>query len=183
MKKKRLLLVFLALAIVTSLTAGTLAIYTKSIDLTGKVEAKKFAFTATGGYENSAQSINLAPTEAQNYLFVVTNKEGTSIAEVDLKYTVSIDFAAAAAAMPGLTATLYEKAGTDTSYTQVATVGATAGIITYSSTTAKNTATEHDYKLTLTWSGNDNGAQTTAGANKVSLTSGLNIKVAAEQAV
>ena len=63
-KSKKLLLVVLALAILTSLTAGTLAVYTKTVSLTGQIEAKKFAFAATGGIEGDKKAINLAPTES-----------------------------------------------------------------------------------------------------------------------
>ena len=44
--KKKLLLVVLALAILTSLTAGTLAVYTRTVTETEKIEAKRFTFNA-----------------------------------------------------------------------------------------------------------------------------------------
>ncbi|NLI22522.1 MAG: hypothetical protein GX418_13370 [Clostridiales bacterium] len=180
MKNKKLLLVVLALAIVTSLTAGTLAIYTKTVTMTGQVEAKKFAFTADGNIENDAEAINLAPTESMDYLFVVTNLDGKTPAEVPLKYNVAIDFSKASDNMPGLTATLYEKKTANGEYEVVATGNST---ITYNDATEANTAAQHDYKLTLTWSGTDNDGQTVAGTQKVTYEQGLNVTVAAEQAV
>ena len=174
MKKKTLLLTLLALAIVTSITAGTLAVYTKSVTMDATVEIKKFAFAAAGKIEGDAKSINLAPKESQKFNFTVTNYEGKdgAPAEVPLDYTVSVNFADAAAKMPGLTATLYK--GKD----EVGT--AVNGIINYTDETPAGTAEAHEYVLTVTWAGDDSDAQSTAGIKKEA-TSGLKVIVNATQ--
>jgi hypothetical protein len=63
MNKKKLLLVLLALAIVTSLSAGTLAIYTKTVSTSEQVQAKRFAFASPGTTSVSTDGIQLAPGE------------------------------------------------------------------------------------------------------------------------
>lgn len=176
MKKKSLLFALLALAIVSSLTAGTLAIYTKSVDLKGNIEIKKFAFGATGGVANDATAIKLAPQESQNYNFTINNFEADGApSEVPLNYTIAIDFSNAATTMPGL------KASLKTNGTEVATD--TSGIITY--TAAKSEAsvkTSLDYVLTLTWGGTDDAGHTDAGLAQ-SATEGLKIDITATQAI
>lgn len=175
MKKKYLLLTLLALAVVTSLTAGTLAVYTKSVSMNAAVEIKKFAFAAAGSIEGEAKSINLAPTESKNYNFTVTNFEGDngSPAEVPLDYTVYVDFADAAAKMPGLTAVLAKDGK------EVAAANA-GGTITYKDETPAGAATTHKYVVKLTWAGSDNAAQSAAGLAKAA-TQGLKVTVTAVQ--
>ncbi len=176
MKKKTLLLTLLALAILTSITAGTLAVYTKSVDLNADVKIKKFAFAAAGKIDNGTESINLAPKESQKYTFSVTNFEGTdgAPAEVPLDYAISVDFSDAAKKMPGLTATLQK--GTDTVGTD------SEGIINYADETPAGKAETHDYVLTLTWAGEDDAKHSDAGKNK-EVTKGLKIIVNATQSI
>jgi hypothetical protein len=175
MKKKYLLLTLLALAIVTSLTAGTLAVYTKSVSMNAAVEIKKFAFAAAGKIEGEAKSINLAPTESKNYNFTVTNYEGAdgSPAEVALDYTVYVDFADAALKMPGLTAVLTQDGK------EVAVANAN-GTISYASAMTAGTANTHQYVVMLTWAGADSTAQSAAGLAKAA-TKGLQVTVTAVQ--
>jgi hypothetical protein len=174
MKKKTLLLTLLALAIVTSITAGTLAVYTKSVTMDASVEIKKFAFAAAGKIEGDAQSINLAPKESQKFNFTITNYEGDGgvPAEVPLDYAVSVDFSDAAAKMPGLTATLSKDGKV--------VAEASNGAISYADTTPDNTATKHEYVLNVTWAGDDNAAQSSAGI-KQEATKGLKVVVNATQ--
>lgn len=183
MNRKKILLVLLTLAIVTSLTAGTLAIYTKSVDLVSNVQAKKFAFDAQGGIEGAAAAINLAPQESMNYDFVVTNYEKDTPAEVPLDYTISVDYSKAFTAMPGLTATLLQDTGKG--YTAVATASTGDGKFTFSNATVENVKTDHTYRITMTWTddGTQNAGQTTAGTDKAEYADGLNINVYAEQSV
>lgn len=183
MNRKKILLVLLALAIVTSLTAGTLAIYTKSVDLVSNVQAKKFTFDAKGGIENEAKAINLAPQETMNYDFVVTNNDGKTSAEVPLEYTISVDYSSAYDSMPGLQATLLEKV--DDKYVAVATTSTADGKFTFANTMAANTKVDHKYQIQVKWTddGTQNKGQTTAGTAKVSIDAGLNINVYAEQSV
>ena len=175
--KKKLLLVVLALAILTSLTAGTLAVYTRTVTETEQVQAKKFAFSAAGSIAGNRNAIKLAPTESMDYNFSIANfdEEGGAIAEVPLQYDVTIDFAAAAGSMPGLEATLYN--GT----TEIAS--SVNGVITYTTTSVADVSFDQDYTVTLTWiddEASDEG-HTTAGKNKVTFAQGFTMTVVATQ--
>lgn len=183
MKMKKLLLVVLALAILTSLSAGTLAVYTKTVELQGDTKVKKFTFTAEGGDTN--QPIKLAPTESGEFLFDVTNAESTDSeavhAEVPLKFAVNADISAAAEKMPGLTAKLYKVSGA-TPATAVATTDDSGKIIYNEPVTS--TATDFykaTYKLVLTWDGDDDEAQTTSGLTPADYASNFNVAVTATQ--
>ena len=163
MKKKYLLLTFLALAIITSLTAGTLAIYTSANDLAAtEVTAKKFAFSSakSAGY---SQSVKLAPTESQDYPFTVTNLDGTTPSEVPMYYTINVDIDEVIAAMPGLTVELLNgDIVVATSKASDITWGGDAEGKTHFSASVGAT---HNYKLRLNWvsDGSNNVAQTKAG--------------------
>ena len=171
MKKKKLLLTLLALAIVTSVTAGTLAIYTKEVTLHADVQIKKFAFAAVGN-DSINKPIKLAPKESQAYNFDVTNFEGANGAasEVPLNYSISVKFEDANTKMPGLSATLYK--GSELIKTT------TSGSLSYDDKTPAGDATTHSYKLVIAWDGD--GDHNTAGKN-VPKTDGLNIIVNATQ--
>ena len=177
--KKKLFLVILALAILTSLTAGTLAVYTKTVTETEKIEAKRFAFSAAGDISGDSTSINLAPTESMEYDFTIANvdKKGGPVAEVPLNFNVTINYAQAASQMPGLKATLY--AG-DEEIGQYAD-----GQITYTASSKASELYEGSFKVVLTWAddGSNNVGQTTAGNSKVTLPTGLTLTVVATQAV
>ena len=177
MKKKPLLFALLALAIVTSLTAGTLAVYTKSVSLAGDVEVKKFAFDAKGGSATGVNAIKLAPTETQTYRFNVTNFEGAgAAAEVPLEYTIKVDIDGADT-MVGLTAVLTK--GTEE-------LGRTTnGVFTTAvQNLPANTKTTDDYVVTLTW--NDvqgDETQSSVGKTAATFSSGLKVSVNAVQAI
>ncbi len=177
--KKKLFLVILALAILTSLTAGTLAVYTKTLTDTEKIEAKRFAFSAEGDIAGDSTSINLAPTESMEYDFSIANvdSKGGPVAEVPLTFNVSINYKEAAGKMPGLVATLYsgeEKVG---KYAD--------GEITYTAYSKAGEIFEGAYKVVLTWTddGSNSTGQTTAGNAKVSFATGLTLTVVATQTV
>ena len=181
MKKKPLLFALLALAIVTSLTAGTLAVYTKSVSLAGDVTVKKFAFTTNGGNESTVESITLAPKESMETKFTITNKHNKNLSEVPLEYKITVDIADTAAKMVGLTATLLRDGTTP--------VGSFAnGIITYESTEnlPANSETTHSYTVRLTWNDATTVAeterQTAEGFAAETYSKGLEITVAATQA-
>lgn len=177
MKKKTLLLTLLALAIVTSLTAGTLAIYTKSVDLGAVVEIKKFAFEAAGKIESGAKSINLAPKESMSYKFEVTNYDDKGTSEVPLLYTIYADFTDATKQMPGLYGALYmgDKLVAETK----------EGELEWKGETPETKQTAHGYVLKLTWAGEGEKfdiLQSEAGFVKPD-TKGLNITVFAVQKI
>jgi len=179
MNKKKLLLVLLTLAIVTSLSAGTLAVYTTQDTWTqGTVQIKKFAFAAAGN-SGETTTVKLAPKEKTVYHFTVSNTENSVTAEVPLKYTINVDYSGAKGAMTGLQATLK-----DDSTTLVDSN--TTGSISYASTSSlpADTSTTRNYTLTLYWPDGDNTTQTTEGSDADALgntTYGMTITVNAEQ--
>ena len=179
MKKKPLLFALLALAIVTSLTAGTLAVYTKSVDLDTKVAVKKFAFTAAGTKDSFNKSISLAPKEKDSYSFTVSNNDGRNVSEVDLNCIISIDVSDAIARMTGLTVTL-----TGDGINTALKVGATGKLdhqvlLPKSSDSAQSTT--KNYTVTLDWNGGTDAQHTASGENG-GATAGLIIDVVATQA-
>jgi len=175
MNKKKLLLVVLTLAIVTSLSAGTLAVYTTSAEpVSGAVAIKKFVFTAAGTSGDST-TVKLAPTESKEYAFTVSNTASGATAEVPLDYTISVNYASAKDAMPGLKAELF--AGS------VSKVANTSGSFTYtvSNVPAGGSGRTDSYVLKLTWADSTDSAQTSAGESAGSTTYPMTITVSATQ--
>lgn len=182
MKKKPLLFALLALAIVTSLTAGTLAVYTKSVSLAGDVTVKKFAFDAQGGNKSKVDAVKLAPTQSQITTFYVTNSEdGKTFAEVNLDYVITVDIEKTAALMVGLKAELLDEKGA------VLKVNGTDQKFTYSGKLAKDAIETDKYQVKLTWAdagdkrNTDKKTQSEVGFDAAKYTDGLSIKVAATQ--
>lgn len=174
--KKKLLLVVLALAILTSLTAGTLAVYTRTVTKTATVEAKKFAFSVEGSIEDGNSTINLAPSESMDYNFSITNvDENDAVAEIALEYRTTITFSGATAAMPGLTVKLYKDNAEYGDYS-------VPGQITFTTQSEADVEFLGQYVVRCTWLDNDDDeTQTAKGAAKVSVQSGLTVSVVAEQ--
>ena len=174
MKKKPLLFALLALAIVTSLTAGTLAVYTKSVTLDGDVQIKKFAFSAKGE-DTYVKAVKLAPGHDDTTAFTVTNADKNGQAEVDMNYTIVVDITETEKAMKGLMAELINEngdvleKGTKIEYTDKLVAG-------------KDPVTDA-YKVKLTWvdDGKSNEAQTKIGASADPFEKGLKISVTANQ--
>ncbi|MEG0512876.1 MAG: hypothetical protein RR653_09180, partial [Clostridia bacterium] len=84
MKKKTLLMTLLVLAIVTALSAGTLAVYTSTVDVTtDDITAKTFFINAK---KNEVKQFvaKMAPGERISYAFDVSNAEGGAVSEVPL---------------------------------------------------------------------------------------------------
>lgn len=80
--KKNLLVAVLILAVITSLTAGTLAAYNKTLDsVAGDIHSKKFVFSGEGS-ETFNQKIKIVPGDKIEYKFYVTQST-----EVPMYYT------------------------------------------------------------------------------------------------
>ena len=177
MKMKKLLLVVLTLAILTSLSAGTLAVYTKTNLETAQVEAKRFAFSTSGDIKGDAKTINLAPTEQMEYDFTIANVDakGGPVAEVPLEYNVTIDYASAFSAMPGLKAVLFDGNKEVGTYTN--------GKINFTTSSEADKLFDQTYRVELKWEddGSSNAGHTKAGSNKVTFTNGLNVTISATQ--
>lgn len=96
MKKAALVLV-LILVMASSLTAGTLAMYTTRIDdlAQGTVVAKEFVFTGEGS-DSFAQNVKIAPEETVTWQFNVKNYSGHIVTETDLYYKLTFDVHASA---------------------------------------------------------------------------------------
>jgi hypothetical protein len=98
--KRFLLTAALILAVVTSLTAGTLASYNQTLSINGEVTSKKFEISAAGGSEFNS-GISVSPGTTQWYKFTVSN--GSDVA-VKLKAKASISTELA----PVVNAVVYE---------------------------------------------------------------------------
>lgn len=90
--KKVMFILVLVLTMASSLVAGTLALYTTSIDnlADGSVVAKEFIFTGVGT-DSFRQGIKIAPTETVQWQFKVKNYENHIITETDLYYKLTFN--------------------------------------------------------------------------------------------
>ena len=93
--KKTLIMGALILSIVTSMIAGTLAIYSKTLaPITGEVTAKQFYI---GTNETYFPNIKLAPSEKTEWNFNVVNfkdNETDLVTEVDTDMTITLNVTA-----------------------------------------------------------------------------------------
>jgi len=154
--KKTIALCALVLCILAGLVSGSLALYTKDIDIadTGSVVAKKFYLTAEGttGYEDN---VLIAPTETVKAAFTVSNNDGDGyVTEVgmDLDVTVTIAAATGKTAIPYITARLLDGDNVEVG-TAVVDMENGVGTITLSvdDAFAANTAATLTYQIELTW--------------------------------
>ncbi|RNC63178.1 MAG: hypothetical protein AWM53_01564 [Candidatus Dichloromethanomonas elyunquensis] len=88
--KRIFFLLLLVLTIVSSITAGTLAMYTASIDslAQGSTVAKEFIFVGDGT-DTFQQGIKIAPSETADWQFKVKNYKNQVITETDLYYKLT----------------------------------------------------------------------------------------------
>lgn len=94
---KKLFVPFVLILIVSiSLIAGTLAMYTTTIDnlAEGSVVAKEFILLK-GGTDTFADNIKIAPSETVDYQFSVKNYDGSVISETAMDLDFDIDVVAA----------------------------------------------------------------------------------------
>jgi len=185
MNKKKLLLVLLTLAIVTSLSAGTLAIYSSSApEMSTNVQAKRFLFNTSDTIVDGDNEIKLAPGESMTYKFTVTNASTnngtTTAAEVTLDYTASINFAGAVNTMTGLTPTFSLKVN---GVTADCNISGDAGVYTITGSLPANTATEDEYTLVLEWNDDGTASTTQAGIGEAAAVNTLTVQVTAQQHV
>lgn len=90
--KKFLIGSIMVLIMASSLVAGTLAMYTTSIDdlASGSVTAKEFIFTGVGT-DTFRQGVKIAPSETVRWNFKVRNYENTIVTETDLYYRLTFN--------------------------------------------------------------------------------------------
>lgn len=110
--KRTLLVAALVLAISTSIIAGTMAMYTITIDdlAQGSVVAKEFVLEP-GQTNTFAEDVEIAPGERVEWEFSVKNYEGSIVSEtaMDLDIAVDIDNAAGKDAIAPLEITITDE--------------------------------------------------------------------------
>jgi len=112
--KKTLIILILLMVIIGTVSAGTLAVYTVSLDnlANGSVVAKEFVFVGDGT-DTFQQGVKIAPSETVNWRFKIKNYQGNIITETDLYYKLTFQIAAAAGktAIQPLTVTVKDLSG------------------------------------------------------------------------
>ncbi|NMB42057.1 MAG: hypothetical protein GX996_08990 [Firmicutes bacterium] len=110
--KRTLVIMFLVLAISTSIIAGTMAMYVVEIDdlAEGSVVAKEFVLKP-GETNTFAEDVEIAPGESVDWEFSVKNYEGGVVSEtaMDLDIAVDIDDAAGKDAIAPLEITIIDE--------------------------------------------------------------------------
>ncbi len=91
--KKILVTLSLLLMIATSMVAGTLALYSASVDNAAEstVVAKTFVFTAEAS-ESFATEVKMAPGETLTFDVEVKNNDGSNYSEVDMDVAFVVSF-------------------------------------------------------------------------------------------
>ena len=90
--KKFMFLLTLVLIMVSSIVAGTLAMYTVSIDslANGSVVAKEFVFVGEGT-DTFQQGLKIAPSETIQWQFKVKNYQNQVVSETDMYYKLTFN--------------------------------------------------------------------------------------------
>ena len=108
--RKALIITMLLLMIMTSLNAGTLAIYTSTVELKAvPIAAKRFVLDVGRG---SADEFDLwiAPGDTVSYYFTISNSSGVGRhSEVDMDLVIEADFSSVYQALPGILISLTEE--------------------------------------------------------------------------
>ena len=171
--KKTLTFVALVLVLTTSVIAGTLAMYTTSIDKLseGSVVAKEFILTE-GGTDTFTQNVAIAPGETQSFQFSVKNYNGSIVSEtaMDLAFDLDVQAADGKSVIAPLVITVKDSSGN--------TVGSVtgSGTIQFNDEFSLNAqGQEKTYTAVVTWPGTENTDINYAGAGfgtalKVSVT-------------
>ena len=149
--KKSVRILILSLMLFTSLTAGTLAVYTSTIDLSPvTIAAKRFALDVNQGGQDEFD-LRIGPGELVSYQFVVTNENANGdVSEVDMDLAIYADFSAIRESLPDVEISLLMRSGGEDS--QVASAGST-GTISYTGVSLfkAGVAKEVDFVLTFYW--------------------------------
>ncbi|WP_407314347.1 cellulose binding domain-containing protein [Desulfosporosinus sp. SB140] len=93
--KKTIFILALVLVMLSSIVAGTLAMYTVSIDnlAEGSVVAKEFVFVG-GGTDTFQQGLKIAPSETTQWQFNVKNYKDSTVSETDMYYKLTFNIQA-----------------------------------------------------------------------------------------
>lgn len=152
--KKVLIISAMALAIATSMVAGTLAVYHVELPTIseGSVIAKSFQLDGAGD-DNFKDEVKIAPTETITKIFTVSNFKNGVATETPMKVDIDVNLDATAnkTAIPYLTANVYKV--TDTTETLVGNT-ITNGVGTISFEDGFSLAAQgqtYTYKVVVEW--------------------------------
>ncbi len=161
--KKILITLAFVLLLATSITAGTLAMYTTSIDnlAEGSVVAKEFVLTE-GGTDTFTKNVNIAPGETVNWQFSVKNYNGSIVSEtaMDLDFDVDVIAADGKTVIAPLDITVKNSAGDI-----VGTVTSNGKIAFGDEFNLSANGQEKTYTVSVNWKSNDAVDINYAGAN------------------
>ncbi len=161
--KKALVIVALVAVLSVSIIAGTLAMYTTSVDnlATGSVVAKEFVLMENGT-DSFVKNVKIAPSETVDWQFSVKNYDGSVVSETAMALSFDIDVAAADGTnmIDPLVITVTDENGN--------VVGTTtgSGTIAYDSEFALSAAGQQQtYTVSVNWPSNDSTDINYAGAD------------------
>lgn len=163
--KRALIITMLLLMIVTSLNAGTLAIYTSTVDLTAPITAKRFALGVNKG---SADEFNLmiAPGDMVSYYFAVSNTDSEGRhGEVDMDLQIHANFSQVFDALPGIQISLVQHLNGRSR--QLSSCDS-EGLLSYNQLGAfsASAASEHLFSLVFSWPDSDEARRTVMTARQ-----------------
>ena len=149
--KKSVRLLLLLLMLFTSLTCGTLAVYTSRIDLTPvTISAKRFVLGVNQGSQDEFD-LRIGPGDLVSYQFDVTNQNANGdVSEVDMDLLIDADFSAIRASLPNVEIQLMLRTGS--SNIQVASADS-SGILSYHSSSAFEASQAELMNFSLTFTG------------------------------
>lgn len=152
--KRTLFILIMLLVMASSLTAGTLAMYTTTIDnmAKGSVAAKEFVFTGEGT-DSFAQNVKIAPKGTVSWQFYVKNYSGIIVTETDMYYklTFNVQASEGKTAIAPITVTVKDQNGSS--------VGSATGVGTFDvlgEFPLSETGQEDMYTVEVYWPSDDN---------------------------
>lgn len=161
--KKILMIVALVLVLSTSIIAGTLAMYTTSIDnvATGSVVAKEFILLEDGT-DSFIENVKIAPSETVEWQFGVKNHEGSVVTEtaMALDFDINVTSAVGKSMIDTLVVTVKDQDGN--------VIGTTAGsgTIEYNSEFSLSpVGQQKTYTVSVNWPSDDTVDLIYAGSN------------------
>lgn len=171
--KKVLTIIALVLVFSTSVIAGTLAMYTTTIDdiAEGSVVAKEFTLVK-GGTDTFAKNVKIAPSETVEWQFSVKNYDGSIISEsaMDLNFAVDVMAETGKSAIAPLVATVKNSTGD-----LIGTVNSGGNVEFNDEFALSANGQEKIYTVSVNWPSDNTVDNSYAGANygtavKVSVT-------------
>jgi len=158
--KKTIALFALVLCILSGLVSGSLALYTKEVDIadTGSIIAKRFVLTAakSDGYQ---MNVKIAPGETVKAAFTVSNSNGSYVSEVDMDLEIEVTIGAAEGktAIPYISAKLLDAGNREIEAADVR-ISEGEGTIRLFVDRAfvANAESTLTYRIALTWAPHDN---------------------------